>query len=221
MKFIEDIFNIIISPDLQGALLPLKIVAIIFSVLLLGAIIYFLCVSSYLEQLYFGEWRDYKHWRDTYGPEAKKMKREMLKKERGLEKSISMEEASPVIKEDISISATEESNQTQSVLESEDLRQGRVERTDWERVLDRLEAKGELNYKLALIDADKIFINMLEKYGKDFSPESVFDFDEIMEAKSVLEKMLNNPKAVLTKERARELVGVYEKALKEMGEVDT
>ncbi|MCX6738149.1 MAG: hypothetical protein NTY11_01915 [Candidatus Parcubacteria bacterium] len=75
MKFIEDIFNIIVSPDLQRALLPLKIVAILFSVLLLGAIIYFLCITTYLEQLYFSEWRDYKHWRENYGPEAKREKK--------------------------------------------------------------------------------------------------------------------------------------------------
>ncbi|MCX6738148.1 MAG: hypothetical protein NTY11_01910 [Candidatus Parcubacteria bacterium] len=105
-------------------------------------------------------------------------------------------------------------------MEVEDLRQGRIERTDWERVLDRLETKGGLNYKLALIDADKIFIKMLAKYGKEFSPEAVSNFDEIIEAEQVLEKMLNNPKAVLTKERAKELVSVYGKALKEIGETD-
>jgi hypothetical protein len=219
MKFIENIFNIIISPDLQRALLPLKIVAIVFSLLLLGVIIYFLCITTYLEQLYFSEWRDYKHWRENYGPEAKREKKRLLKEKRGIEKDSSIEE-NTLIKMDISDSDQKEENKSQNVLEVEDLRQGRVERTDWERVLDRLETKSELNYKLALIDADKIFIQMLAKYGKQFSSEAISNFDKIVEAKQVLEKMLNNPKAVLTKERAKELVSVYGKALKDMGDID-
>lgn len=210
MRFIENILNIIISPDLQKALLPFKIVAIIFSLLLLGAIIYFLCITTYLEQLYFSEWKDYKHWRKTYGPEAKREKKRLLK------------QTSEEGKQEINFTnkVKENNKPQQDVLEVENLRQGRIERTDWERVLDRLETKSELNYKLALIDADKIFIQILKKYGKEFSSEAISNFDKIMEARQVLEKMLNNPKAVLTKERAKELISVYGKALKEMGDID-
>lgn len=216
MKFIENIFNIIISPDLQRALLPLKIVVILFSFLLLGATIYFLLTTSYLNSLYFNDWKDYKNWRENYGPEAVK-KKKMLLKQRGGKAEDEKEEKES---EGIPFDETKEERKSQDTLEAEDLRKGRIERTDWERVLDRLEAKGGLNYKLALIDADKIFIKMLAKYGKEFSPEAISNFDDISEAKQVLEKMLSNPKAILTKERAKELIVIYGQALREIGEIN-
>jgi len=188
--------------------LPIKIVIIILSVLLFGAIIYFLFTTSYLRYLYLDDWEDYKYWRDNYGLRAAKRKKELLKQAR------EKQEKRP------SSDEQEKGEQAPEFLEIKDLKEGRVERTDWERVSDRLEGNGELNYKLALIDADKIFVQMMAKYGKELSPESVSNFDKIMEVKRVLEKMLNNPKTILTKERAKELVAVYGKALKEMGEIN-
>ncbi|MBU1045832.1 hypothetical protein KJ616_01785 [Patescibacteria group bacterium] len=208
MKLLQDILNIIVSPELQRALLPLKVVVIIFSILFFGAIVYFLFTTSYLRHLCLDDWKDYKYWRRNYGPSAVKGKKKLLK------------EARKEQEEEFPLGEKEKEEQAPEPSETEDLRQGRVERTDWERVLDRLESKGELNYKLALIDADKIFFKMMAKYGKELSSESISNFDEIMEVKRVLEKMLGNPKTILTQERAKELVGIYGKALKEMGEVN-
>jgi len=59
----------------------------------------------------------------------------------------------------------------------------------------------------------------LAKYGKEFSPAAISNFDEIVKAKEVLERMLDNPKTTLTQDRAKELAAVYGAALKEMGEI--
>ncbi|MBU3964414.1 hypothetical protein KJ562_01620 [Patescibacteria group bacterium] len=212
MELPENIFNIIVSPEIQRAFLPIKILAIVFSILLFVAIVYFLFTTSYLRSLYLNDWDDYRYWRKNYGPGAVKGKRRILKQARQEQK-----EEFPFEEKE---KEKEKEEQAIESLETENLRHGRVERTDWERVSDRLESKGELNYKLALIDADKIFVKMMAKYGKELSSESISNFDEIMEAKKVLEKMLDNPKTILTQDRAKELVGIYGKALKEMGETD-
>ncbi|PIS34780.1 MAG: hypothetical protein COT37_01015, partial [Parcubacteria group bacterium CG08_land_8_20_14_0_20_43_9] len=200
---LQDILNIIISPELQRALLPLKIVFIIFSFLLLGGIIYFLFTTSYLDHLLISDWRDYKYWRKHYGPLAVKDKKQLLKQK------LKEQEARDSF-DDFSAGAGKENVMSREAVEpaeaeTGELRAGRVERTDWERVQDRLESKGELNYKLALIDADKIFIKILAKYGKEFSPAAISNFDEIVKAKEVLERMLDNPKTTLTQDRAKEL----------------
>jgi len=197
---LEKIFQIIVSPELRQAIFPLKLVFIIVALLVSGLTIYFLLNTKYLRHLWGEAWEDYLTWRNTYSLKAKKKKR------------------------DFSASTTDPSTlpvappaDATKVEEAElNLKNGRIERTDWERILDKLESKKELNYKLAFIDADKLLNQALDERGKRLSKEVVSNANDVLKAKEVLEKMLTNPTAQLTLKRAKKLIGVYKKALSEL-----
>ncbi|MEA3452977.1 MAG: hypothetical protein U9Q96_01400 [Patescibacteria group bacterium] len=196
---IERIFQMIISPELQRALLPLKIVVFIFSILSLILIGYFLVITSYLKYLFLDKIADYTHWRHNYSPKAVKK---------------AYQASHPVV--DTPEPQTETTEPSESEYEELNFKEGRVERTDWERILDKLESNNELNYKLAFIDADKLLNQELEKKGKELSREIVSNVNDILKAKEILEKMLLNPKAELSLKRAREIIKTYERALSEI-----
>ena len=67
---LENIFQMIISSELQRSLLPLKIVILIFSFLTFVLIVYFLFKTSYLKHLFLNEIEDYSHWKHHYSPKA-------------------------------------------------------------------------------------------------------------------------------------------------------
>jgi len=200
---LENIFQMIISSELQRSLLPLKIVILIFSFLTFILIVYFLFKTSYLKHLFLDELEDYSHWKRHYSPKA-------IKK--------AYRSSAPVIdvsKESlVQTSVSSESDQSEN--EELNFKDGRVERTDWERILDKLETGKELNYKLAFIDADKLFNQELKKQGKELSKKTISNADDILKAKEVLEKMLVNPKAELSLGRAKEIIFAYEKALSKL-----
>jgi len=201
---LENIFQMIISPELQRSLLPLKIVVFIFSFLTFILIIYFLFITSYLKFRFLDKMKDYLHWKHHYSPKA--VKKAYLS-------SISAVGPSELpIKTSVSVESDE--------LEQEELnfKDGRVERTDWERISDKLQSGNELNYKLAFIDADKLFNQELEKQGKKLSKKAVSNVDDILKAKEVLEKMLVHPKAELSLERAKELIKSYQKAFSKIND---
>ena len=199
---LENIFQMIISPELQQDLLPLKMVLFILSFLALILIVYFLFITSYLKFRIFDELEDYLHWKHHYSHKA-------LKKAH-------LSSVSAIDSSGLSVKPSIPAESDESKHEELNLRDGRIERTDWERILDKLESGNELNYKLAFIDADKLFNQELEKQGKELSKKVVSNVDDILRAKEVLEKMLVHPKAELSLERAKELVAVYQKAFSEL-----
>jgi len=199
---LENIFQMIISPELQQALFPVKIVVFAFSLVALILIIYFLFITSYLKFRILDELEDYSHWKHHYSHKA--VKKAYLS-------SVSAVD-SPESPTKASLSA--ESGESKQ--EEPNFKDGRVERTDWERISDKLESGNELNYKLAFIDADKFFRQELEKQGKELSKEIVSNADDILKAKEILEKMLVHPKAQLSLERAKELIATYQKAFSEI-----
>ena len=199
---LENIFQMIISPELQQALLPVKIVIFAFSLIAFILIVYFLFITSYLKFRIFDQLSDHLYWRHHYSHKA--VKKAYL---------------SSIPAVDSSRTSVKPSVPTESgELKNEELnfKDGRVERTDWERILDKLETGNELNYKLAFIDADKFFNQELKKQGKELSKEIVSNADDILKAKNILEKMLVNPKAQLSLERAKELIAIYQKAFSEI-----
>jgi hypothetical protein len=190
---LEEISKMIFSTELQRALLPVKIVFIILSSLALVVIIYFLFTTSYLTSLFLERREDSAHWRQTYSLKALKKRRTTRKKEKNLDNDFQKNPGK----------TEEEVN----------LKQGRIARTDWERILDKLNGKDELNYKLAFIDADKLFNQELKKQGKELSKETISNADDILKIKEILEKMLDNPKTILSQKRAKEFVNIYHKTL--------
>jgi hypothetical protein len=199
---LENIFQMIISPELQQALLPLKAVLLVLSFLALVLIIYFLFITSYLKFRFLDELEDYLHWKHYYSHKAVK--------KAYLSSVSAVDLPEPLTKESFSVESSE------SKQEEPNFKDGRVERTDWERISDKLESGNELNYKLALIDADKFFNQELEKQRKELSKKVVSNADNILKAKDVLEKMLVHPRAELSLERAKELIASYQKALSEL-----
>jgi hypothetical protein len=213
MLELEKIFQIIVSPELQRALLPLKMVFLFLSALVFGLIIYFLLKTEYLKFLWGEAWEDYLNWKHTYSPKAKK------KAHRFSDSTTASSEHSiaPSAPATLARSALRSKPATAPASEEElNLKNGRVGRTDWERVLDKLESNKELNYKLAFIDADKLLNRALDKQGKQLSKEVVSNADDVLKAKEVLEKMLANPKAQLTLKRAKELIAIYQKAVSQL-----
>jgi len=199
---LKEIFRAIISPELQAALLPLKIVVIFLSFLMLWAIIYFLLRTSYLKYLFLDSWSDYLYWKKTYGRKAVKKSRHLLDSAN-----------SPTPDEPKEKSGAGEDSQQEKEI---DLKNGRVERTDWERILDKLESGKALNYKLALIDADKMLNKVLKQEGKELLPKFVSNIDEINRVKEFLEKIFENPKAKLSLEETKKAIAIYQKALSEL-----
>jgi len=69
VEFLGPIFQNIISPDLQRALLPVRIIFIIISILLIVGIFWLLKVSSFKNFWFLDKWNDYKllkkHRRNT------------------------------------------------------------------------------------------------------------------------------------------------------------
>ncbi len=201
---LENIFQMIISPELQRALFPLKIAFLLFSLLALILIVYFLFITSYLKYLFLDQLKDHLHWKHHYSPKAVK--------------KTHLSSISAVDSSETSVKPSVSTESGESKYEELNFKDGRVERTDWERILDKLETGNELNYKLAFIDADKLFNQELKKQGKELSKKVVSNVDDILKAKEVLEKMLVHPKAELSLERAKELVAVYQKALSEFND---
>lgn len=178
MDFLNKIFDIVVSPELQRALLPIKIVFVAFGLLLVGAIIFLLLKSTYLDHIFLYAWRDYARWKakgkmvsNKVGKKREKPKREIL---------------------------------------------DRTESTDWQRILDKIESKNELNYKLALLDSDKLLSYVLKEQGKELSPKNVSNYEQIKKARALLEKMMTSPKARLKLEEVKKIIEIYRQALSEL-----
>lgn len=195
MEFLNTIFRAVISPELQGALLPIKIFVIIFSLALLAGIIYLLLKSSYLNVVFLEGWKEYQEW----NKKAKQKKKEIEQKK---------EEQKPEKEEEV-FSETKDKEF-----------QGRVERTDWERILDKIETQNELNWKLAIIDANKMLEKTLDSQGKELSLEIVSNFKDINKTRNYLEKVLESPEAHIDLKDAKRIIRIYEKALKELGAIE-
>ncbi len=190
---LEQIFQMIISPELQQALLPLRIIFLLLSGLAIGLIIYFLIRTTYLRFVFLDRWNDYSHWKQHYSYKA-------------IKKAYS------------SASGPEEFSKLED--EKLNLKDGRIKRSEWERIKDRLKTGEELNYKLALIDADKLFNQALEKRGRKFSPKLVPNTKNVLRAKKVLEEILTHQETKLTLRRAKKNIAIYQKGFSKLKKFD-
>lgn len=213
---LEEIFQMIVAPELQRALLPLKIVFLFLSILTVGLIIYFLIVTTYLKFVFFDAWEDHRRWKDVYSFKAKKRASDNVS---ARVQEIFPTKPSDPVKSSISV---QDVQSAPAIItdelegESPSFKDGRIKRSDWERVLGKLESNQKLNYKLAFIDANKLFDQALEKQGKELSKEVISNAIDIIEAKDALGRMLTDPEAELSLERAKELVAVYQKAISQL-----
>lgn len=96
----------------------------------------------------------------------------------------------------------------------------------WRNILKRLDSKDSEAYKLAVVEADKFFNEMLETLGykgKDFeermeriSPGGISDLENIYQAHEIAEKIIKDSKFELPLEKTKNILENFEKTLKEI-----
>lgn len=164
---IEEIINLIKSPELQRELLPAKIVFIFFSVAFFIGIIYLMFTSSYLQYQFIIDLRAFFTW---------------------------------------------QSASLQRIIKR------------WKKIQKRIETGSEHEYKLAIIEADDLFRDILEDKGfagktfeeriKQVEKTELPNLDEILEVHKIRNSIVYDPDYKLDFDRAKQVLGIYERGIK-------
>lgn len=85
----------------------------------------------------------------------------------------------------------------------------------WTKIERRFNSGIEANYKLALIEADKLFDRVVKEmgYGKE---KKLANIDEIKSAGKLKDKVVEEKKYKLSKEQTKEALEAYKNGLKEL-----
>lgn len=94
----------------------------------------------------------------------------------------------------------------------------------WKRIQKRMDSGVEHEYKLAVIEADDLLMDVLEDKGfegetfeeviKKVAKISIPNLDEIMEAHKVRNLIVHDPNYKLDIDRAKHLLDIYERGIK-------
>lgn len=97
----------------------------------------------------------------------------------------------------------------------------------WEVIENRLKNKNPDQYKLAVIEADDLFFDLLLALGhrgetfedrlRWFRPEKLKNLEDIEKAHEMAEKLFEEEEAQITQEGASKIIKVYQYAFKELG----
>ncbi len=97
----------------------------------------------------------------------------------------------------------------------------------WAVIESRLKSKEEGQYKLAVIEADDLFFDLLLALGHRgdsfedrlawFRPDKLEHLEDIEKAHALAEKLFDEEEAQITQEGAEKIVRVYQDAFKELG----
>ena len=171
-KFTQDfksVFDILLSPELQGRIFVFKVIFIIVSIIFFAMIIYYALNTSYLRHLFIYDLEDVSSRKD-YG------RSRIFKK--------------------------------------------------WQKIKKRLEKDNEAEYKLALIEADKVLDDTLKEMGhgeeslneklKHISPSDVSNLEELLKANEICQNVVHDPDYRLDKEKAKEIISIFEKSFKDL-----
>lgn len=164
-----EIIQFIISPQLTGWLLVFKIFFIVFSLILVGFIIFVLVKTTWLKRLIIWDLQEFL----TYRPF-------------GLRK---------------------------------------IEK-EWQKIKGRLESEMESEWKLAIIEADKIMDDILnrmgfggvslgERLGK-LTAVSLPNIEEVRQVHEIRNNIIHDPTYRLSLEEAKRVITIYEKALTDL-----
>ena len=85
----------------------------------------------------------------------------------------------------------------------------------WERIEGRIESGIEANYKLAVIEAGKLFDMILKNIGYGIE-KKLTNIDEIKAANKLNDKILEDKKIKISKEQAEKSVEAYRQGLREL-----
>lgn len=96
----------------------------------------------------------------------------------------------------------------------------------WQSVLDKLERDDENSHKLAVIEADKIFDDILKRIGyqgedmgerlKQLTPAQTANLDEVWQAHKLRNQIVHEPDSRLTHSQAQRAVEIYQRALEDL-----
>lgn len=97
----------------------------------------------------------------------------------------------------------------------------------WDKILALVELRREADYRQAVIEADKLFEDIIKRLGfpnidvalmqKKITKEHLSNVADVLEAHNVKSKLVSNPNFHITQEQARQQVAVYAQAFKEWG----
>ncbi len=100
----------------------------------------------------------------------------------------------------------------------------------WQKILLRLDKNDEANLRLALIEADNLFDDLLKQIRlpgesmadrlKYLDSSQISNIDEIWRAHKLRNQIVHNPEYSITKNEIEFGVKAYEKALKELDFID-
>lgn len=103
-----------------------------------------------------------------------------------------------------------------------------VKRTfkQWIKITKRLETGREADYKLALIEVDSLLDEILNKIGhkgeslgeklKQLDSNALPNLEQVWQAHKVRNNVVHDPDYRLTLERAKNVMGIYEQALRDL-----
>jgi len=96
----------------------------------------------------------------------------------------------------------------------------------WEAILSKLEKDDENSYKLAVIEADKMFDDLLKKIGykgedmgarlKQITTAQLANLDELWQAHKVRNRIVHEPDFPLTLSQAKQAVEIYQRAMEDL-----
>jgi len=203
IRLSDTIFQNIISPGLQRSLFPIKLILILISLIVITLVIWLFKKSSYKNFLYLDWLNDYKL--------LKNIRRDTSDQEEVViaQKEEVKEETKEETKEEIEVESPKQLQPEEQV--------EKVEISDWQRIIDKLETKDELKCKLALLDADRLLDKRLDNKGKDL--KSLSNSQKIEKIKDYLERLLDNPRKGITFRNATNIIREYKVALKEIGAI--
>lgn len=94
----------------------------------------------------------------------------------------------------------------------------------WQKIKKRLKKDNEAEYKLALIEADKMLDDILKKMGygeeslndklKRLTSSHVSNLEDLLKANEICQNVIRDPDYKLNKEKAEEIISIFEKSLK-------
>jgi hypothetical protein len=165
----QEAINFLLYPKIEGWLLIIKIVFLLFSLFFLGFIIWGIFKTTYLKRLFLWDLKEFLFYRPIEIEEFKK---------------------------------------------------------EWLKIKKRLESGIEAELKLALIEADSLVEEVLDKKGykgKDFEervrgliPEFLIDLEEILKVHQLRDDIIEDPTLKIDPREIQKAISVYEKILREL-----
>lgn len=96
----------------------------------------------------------------------------------------------------------------------------------WQAVLDKLDKNNESDYKLAIIEADKIFDDLLKRLGyigddmgerlKQISSVQLANIDDVWQAHKARNRIAHEPGFKIKRSEAEQVVKIYQRAMKNL-----